>query len=147
MFGREEIEALEAAVAVHPEAREGQRTLARDVTARTHGADAARQAEDDARTMFGEGDPSDPTQLARLFGSVDSFEFTAEGLAGGAGALAVASGSYASNSEARRGIQQGSLWINGRRITAFDQAVEAVDGRYVVIRTGKRRKRIGRLLT
>jgi tyrosyl-tRNA synthetase len=145
LLGREEIAGLEASLRDRPEARDAQRALARDVTARTHGPDAARQAEEDAAAMFGEGDPTDPAQLARLFGSVDSFEFTAEGLAAGAGGLAVASGAYTSNSEARRGIQQGSLWINGRRIAAFDEAVEAIDGRYLVIRTGKRRKRIGRL--
>jgi tyrosyl-tRNA synthetase len=145
LLGREEIEALEASLRDRPEARDAQRALARDVTGRTHGPDAARQAEADAAAMFGEGDPTDPAQLARLFGSVDSFEFAAEGLAAGAGALAVASGSYSSNSEARRGIQQGSLWINGRRIAAFDEAVEAIAGRFLVIRTGKRRKRIGRL--
>jgi tyrosyl-tRNA synthetase len=146
LLGRPEIEALEASLATRPEAREAQRALARDVTTRTHGADAARQAEMDSAAMFDERDPADPAQLARLFGSVDSFEFPISALEGGAGAISVSSNAYGSNSEARRGIQQGSLWINGQRITSFDQPVPPLIGdEFLVVRTGKKRKRIGRL--
>jgi tyrosyl-tRNA synthetase len=146
LLGREEIASLEDALRDRPEARDAQRALARDVTTRTHGPEAARQAEDDAAAMFGEGDPSDPGQLARLFGSVESFELTAEQRDAGAGAVAVASGAYSSNSEARRAIQQGSLWINGERVGSFEQPVPAlIGGAYLVIRSGKRKKRIGRL--
>ncbi len=144
--GREEIEALEAEIAAHPETRAAQRSLALDIAARTHGDLAADQAEADSAAMFGPGDPTDPTQLARLFGSVDSFEFTRDQLAAGSGAFGFSSDSFSSNSEARRAIQQGSLWINGQRITAFDQPVpDPIGGEFLVVRTGKRKKRIGRL--
>ena len=43
-FTRDEIEALEAESARTPEGRVAQRALARDITARTHGADAATRA-------------------------------------------------------------------------------------------------------
>ncbi len=42
---RARIEELEAAVAAHPERREAQRVLAREVTAEVHGAEAAEAAE------------------------------------------------------------------------------------------------------
>ena len=146
LLGRAEIGALEASLAARPEAREAQRALARDITARTHGASTAEQAEADAAAMFGDRDPTDPAQLDRLYGSVDSFEFSDADRRAGAGALSVSSGSYPSNSAARRAIDQGGLSINGQRITTFDQAApDLIGGRFVVIRTGKRTKRIGRL--
>lgn len=146
LLDRAEIERLDAEVANRPETRAAQRALALDVTARTHGAEAARLAELDSAVMFGESDPADPEQLERLFGNVDAFEFGAEDLAVGAAAFAAATGSYPSNSAARRAIEQGGLSINGERITAVDQSVpQPIAGRYLVVRTGKRRKRIGRL--
>ena len=146
LLGRAEIEALEASLAARPEARDAQRALARDITTRTHGASKAQQAEADAAAMFGDRDPADPAQLERLYGSVDSFEFSDADVTAGAGAVSVSSGSYPSNSAARRAIDQGGLSINGQRIAAFDQPVpDLIGGRFLVIRTGKRTKRIGRL--
>jgi tyrosyl-tRNA synthetase len=58
LLGREEIEVLERSVAEQPEAREAQRALAADVTARVHGADAMRIAADASRIVFDrEADP------------------------------------------------------------------------------------------
>ncbi len=50
---RERIEELEAAVAEHPERREAQRVLAREVTAAVHGAAAAEAAEQAGQALFG----------------------------------------------------------------------------------------------
>ena len=49
---RDEVEALDAEVAARPEAREAQRRLAFDVTARVHGEAAARQAVADSQAAF-----------------------------------------------------------------------------------------------
>ena len=51
-WDRADIEALDAEIAAHPERREAQRRLAFDVTARVHGADAARDAERQSKSMF-----------------------------------------------------------------------------------------------
>ena len=51
-FPREQIEALEAEMATHPEARSAQRALARDITVRTHGVEAADQAIADSEAKF-----------------------------------------------------------------------------------------------
>jgi tyrosyl-tRNA synthetase len=48
----ETIEALDAATTSHPERREGQRVLAREVTAMVHGADEAGRAERAAGVLF-----------------------------------------------------------------------------------------------
>ena len=52
LFERDEVEALDAAVARRPEQREAQRRLAFDVTSRVHGEDAAREAERQGRAAF-----------------------------------------------------------------------------------------------
>ena len=51
-----EITALDLSVREHPERRESQRALASDVTARVHGADAARVAAEVSALLFGKGD-------------------------------------------------------------------------------------------
>ena len=62
LLGREEIEGLEHSVAEVPEAREAQRALAADVTARVHGVDAMRIAADASRIVFDR--EADPRQFA-----------------------------------------------------------------------------------
>ena len=62
-LGREEIEALEAESAARPDARAAQRTLARDITARTHGEAAAAEAIRDSEAMFSSGPIEDPEVL------------------------------------------------------------------------------------
>lgn len=144
-LGREEIETLEAESSLRPEARDAQRALARDITARTHGEGAAVEAQDDSEALFAPTTPSVGT-LRRLFSAVDSFEYTPLPGGGTVGHISISSNSYGSNSEVRRAIQQGSLWVNEQRATDFDQPLpEAIGGEFYVLRTGKRRKRIGRL--
>jgi tyrosyl-tRNA synthetase len=62
LLSREEIEALEAAANERPESREAQRALATEVTARVHGADAARDAADASKLVFDRS--ADPRQFA-----------------------------------------------------------------------------------
>src|SRR5438105_4209658 len=57
LLDRDRIEALDRATRERPEAREAQRTLARDVTERVHGAAALAAAEEVSRLLFGKGDP------------------------------------------------------------------------------------------
>ncbi|TAK00260.1 MAG: tyrosine--tRNA ligase [Chloroflexota bacterium] len=142
----DEIEALDAEVVARPGARAAQRALALDVTARTHGADVARQVAAASEALFSPRAISDVDTLALLYGQVDSFTFTRADIAGTALAISVSSNSYRSNSEARRAIQQGSLWINDVRINdPNDPVPEPIADEFLVLRTGTRRKRIGRI--
>jgi tyrosyl-tRNA synthetase len=60
----------------------------------------------------------------------------------------VASGLVASKSEARRLVEQGGLSVNGDRVTALDTPLpEPIDGRYLVLRAGKKRLLIARKKT
>ena len=146
LFDRAKVEELEAAQAAHPETRVAQKAMGYDLTARVHGEDAAKNAVRLSEAAFSKEPIRDPEVLAGLFAEIDHFEFTAEDLAGGALRLAVVSGIYASNGEARRAMAQGGLSINDERLKAPEEAVPApIDGRYLVLRAGKRSVRIGRL--
>jgi tyrosyl-tRNA synthetase len=146
LFDRAKIEDLEAQQAAHPETRVAQRTMAHDITARVHGEDEARKAVRVSEAAFSKEPIRDPEVLEALFAAIDSFEFTAEDMAGGALRIAVASGQYASNGEARRAIVQGGLTINDERVKAPEDAVPGpIGGRYLVLRAGKKNMRIGRL--
>jgi tyrosyl-tRNA synthetase len=146
LFDRARVEDLEAQQAAHPETRVAQRAVAQDLTARVHGIDAARNAVRLSEAAFSKEPIRDPEVLDGLFKEIDGFEFTAEDLAGGALRLAIASGLYTSNGDARRAISQGGLSVNDERLKAPEDAVPApIAGRYLVLRAGKKSVRVGRL--
>ncbi|HTD84766.1 MAG TPA: tyrosine--tRNA ligase, partial [Gemmatimonadaceae bacterium] len=58
LLTRKEIEALDKLIANAPEKREAQQALAREVTARVHGEEAARVAEEVSKVLFGKSDPA-----------------------------------------------------------------------------------------
>ena len=146
LFDRAMIEELEAQQAAHPETRVAQKAVAFDLTARVHGDDEAKKAVRVSEAAFSKDPIRDPEIVAALFEAIEHFEFTAEDMAGGALRIAIVSGQYSSNGDARRAIVQGGLSINDERVGAVDAAVPTpIDGRYLVLRAGKRSMRIGRL--
>jgi len=146
LFDRARIEGLEAETAAHPERHDAQKAVAYDLTARVHGEDEASRAVRVSEAAFSKDPVRDPELLAGLFEAIEHFEFTSEDLAGGALRIGVVSGLFASNGEARRTISQGGLSINDERVSAPEDAVPApIDGRYLVVRMGKKSLRIGRL--
>ncbi|MDQ2964294.1 MAG: tyrosine--tRNA ligase [Chloroflexota bacterium] len=145
LLDRAEIEALEAEQAARPEARPAQRALARDLTTRVHGDEATAAAIRVSEAVFSAEPVRDPAVLATLYEAVDGFTFRDADLRGGALAFAVASGTFASNGEARRTIAQGGLSINDERIARPDSPVPApIAGEWLVVRVGKKRLRVGR---
>ena len=143
-LGREEIEALEAEAASHPEARAAQRALARDITARTHGEAAATEAIRDSEAMFAGGPIADPAVLRSLFESTGGFTFDPATLAGGAATFLAEAGVFPSRGEARRTIAGGGVTINGERVTDPAHVPEPIAGEWLEVRIGKRRREIGR---
>ena len=145
LLDRDRIEDLEAAQASHPEDRLAQRALALDVTTRVHGEDEARRAIRVSEAAFARTPLRDPALLDELYVSLEHFDFGPEDLESGALRLAVAGGMYASNGEARRAISQGGLSINDVRVKTPEDVVPApIDGRYLVLRAGKKSLKIGR---
>jgi tyrosyl-tRNA synthetase len=146
LFDRRSVESLETEQATHPETRIAQKAVAFDLTARVHGEQEAKKAVRVSEAAFSKDPIRDPEVLEALFAAIEHFEFTAEDLAGGALRVAIVSGQYASNGDARRAILQGGLSINDERVGAVDAAVPApIDGRYLVLRAGKKSMLIGRL--
>ena len=145
LMDREAIEALESETTAHPERRAGQRAFALDLTARVHGPQVAARQVRAADAAFGDAPLSDLAVLEELYEEAGGFEIGAEAMRGGALAVAMASGLFGSNSEVRRALSQGGLAINERRVTAPDEAVAPIAGRWLVVRAGKRKVRVGRV--
>jgi tyrosyl-tRNA synthetase len=140
---RERIEALETATAEHPERREAQRTLARELTILVHGSDEAAKAEHAAEVLFTEDVAGlDEQTLLDAVGEAPSAEVPAAELHGLSVVDAlVRTGLSASKSAARKAIEQGGAYVNNRRVPDVDAHITTEDmlhGKYVLVRRGKR---------
>jgi len=143
-FGQAEIETIETDAAARPEARIAQRALARDITARTHGDDAAAAAVRDSEAMFANQPIMDSAALRSLYEATGGFTFSNGAVAEGAAALLAETGLFASRGEARRMIAGGGVTINGVRVTDPAFVPEPIAGEWLEVRIGKRRREIGR---
>ena len=135
-----EIEALIDEHAAAPERRVAQRALADEMTELVHGVDAARGASEAADVLFG-GDPLGASAEAMkvVAREVPSITRTTDELRDLAAVL-TAAGLATSNSDVRRGLQQGSYRVNGRQLTPADQGLDAVaplHDRWLLIRRGR----------
>ncbi|HYN80077.1 MAG TPA: tyrosine--tRNA ligase [Gemmatimonadaceae bacterium] len=138
LLSREEIESLERAVEERPESRAAQQALARDVTTRVHGADAARVAEDVSRLLFAKGDPASLSREA-LEALSREVPFTETSDTPTVVDALVQLGLTASKSAARRLIEQGGVAVNGQRISAgSDSLGEPLMGAYYLLKKGGR---------
>ncbi|WP_419917841.1 tyrosine--tRNA ligase [Candidatus Poriferisocius sp.] len=159
-----------------PGRREAQRVLANEVTSLVHGPAAAAAAEKAARILFGSPiEDMDEFALEAVAAEVPTSDvfltpgagFDAEVptsdvfLAPGAGfdaesnsfdlvELLVAIGLASSKGDARRGLAEGSVYVNNQRVSGSAPLV-AVDrllhGRYLLLRRGKRRHHLLRVLS
>jgi tyrosyl-tRNA synthetase len=144
LLERTELAALEADHAARPEGRAAQRTLARDLTARTHGEEAATNAEAASGAAFSGGPIGDPAVLATLHEATGGFTWT-DREAGGLVPLLVAAGVFGSNGEARRLIAGGGLTVNDERVTDPAAPVpKPIAGEWLTVRIGKKRLLVGR---
>jgi tyrosyl-tRNA synthetase len=135
MLSRQATEEIEREMADRPQDRAAQVAIAREVTSRVHGAEAARIAEDVSRLLFAKGDPASLSEeaLTALTGEVPFIEMqeltnVIDGL--------VALGLAASKGAARRLVDQGGVSVNGRRVA--DSIGEPLRGSYYLLRKGAR---------
>ena len=139
LLPRSEIESLERLIESAPEKREAQQALARDVTARVHGEEAARVAGEVSKVLFGKADPatlSEPV-LQALSKEVPFAEAReSPGLLDVLVTLKLA----ASKSAARRLVEQGGVYLNGERATVDANLAQAkkLPGGYHLLRKGAR---------
>jgi tyrosyl-tRNA synthetase len=142
-----EIEAHEAALVSRPEKREAQRALAADVTRRVHGDKALAAADEVSALLFGGADPKSLSRDALLALRLEIPVFTVErkdqlttydileATLVGPDAL------FSSKADMRRMLQQGGVYVNGRRIGPEREPLAADDllgGEFVLVRKGAR---------
>ena len=145
LFDRSRIEELEAEHAASPERRGAQRTLAREITAMTHGRGAADRVARVSEILFG-GDPldADPQTLADLAAEIPTAAWPESGEPVDVVTILVATGAAASRGEARRLVEQGGVHVNGQAVrdaaTSFGTD-DLLAGRYLLVRRGKRDQR------
>ena len=140
LFELGEIEAIETDSVGRPEARLGQRALARDLTQRVHGPEILERVTTVSAAVFSRTLPSlGPEALAYAFEQLPNSVVGPDALVGGPVGLAVAAGLFSSNGAARRTISQGGLSINEIRVASVDDPLPALlSGNYLVMRSGKK---------
>ena len=116
-FAARSIEALDAEVVAHPEAREAQRRLAFDVTARVHGEDAAREAEQRGPRGVPGRDPALARRPRSRCGRQVPHVVLGREAMTTVLEFAVGSNAYTSKGEARRGMAGGGFYVNDVRVT------------------------------
>ena len=145
-LSHEEISALDAAREEAAHKRESQKKLAEQLTLLIHGEDGLAQAMRATEIFFGaEIENLKDADLMQIFADVPNSSFPMAQLGGeGLGLIdaLVATGLQNSKGNARRMIEQGSIYINNRRqddlnhrLTANDLASEST----IVLRSGKKK--------
>jgi tyrosyl-tRNA synthetase len=139
LLPRARIEELDETVVRAPETREAQQTLARDVTSRVHGDEAASVAEQVSRVLFGKADLGTLTE-AVLRALSEEVPFASAASAPGISDALVSLKLVSSKSAARRLIEQGGVYLNGERASASTDLASATPlaGGYHLLRKGAR---------
>lgn len=139
-LSKEEIEALEAEIAAHPEARMAQKRLAEEVTAFVHGKEGVEEAVRVTRALF-TGDVAE-LSAAEIEGA---FRNTAGGVVPASDRNIIdallAGGVEKSKRQAREDVANGAIRINGVQVRDTEAEISAhpnTAGRYVIVRKGKK---------
>ncbi len=148
-----EIEEVETSLNQHPEAREAQRTLAKEITRMVHGETAVGKAEKASQVLFGgeiEGLRAD--EVRDIFQDVPSSDLPKSELEGEGLRivdLLAKAGVANSRGEARRLVQGGGVYLNNHRIANLQKTVsvsDTVDGRFLVLRKGQKKYHLVRIM-
>ncbi|MCK4539364.1 MAG: tyrosine--tRNA ligase [Candidatus Krumholzibacteria bacterium] len=116
--------------------REAKEILAFETTSLLHGEEEASRARDAAKSLFSGGGQGDAD-------SMPTFEMDGSRLEEGMPAFILLAdcGIVKSRGEARRLVQQGGAYVNGRRIEAFDEivGVSNMEDGQILLRAGKKK--------
>jgi tyrosyl-tRNA synthetase len=129
------------------------RKLAEEITSLVHGQDGLSKARIATKVLFGgELGGLGADEIEDVFSDVPSSEMSESDLSDeGLSILDVVTnaGLTQSRSEARRAIEGGGLYLNNIRVTDIESRLEAgnaADGRFFVLRKGKKNYHLIRLL-
>lgn len=144
----EDIADLEEKVKTAPEKREAQRRLAEEVTIFVHSKEDLATAQHISSALFGDNlRELSADEIEQAIGVIPAVEIPAE--PENLVEMLVSVGVEKSKRQAREDIKNGAITINGERIRDLDFIVDpaqAFDGKFVVIRRGKRDYYIARVL-
>ncbi len=138
------IRSLDRHTAEHPERREAQRALAREVCTLVHGETEARRAAAAAQALYSEEIASlDEATLLDICADAPTSTLPRADLDGGFGLVdaLVVSGLAPSKGRARTTVKQGGVYVNNRRVDDTDARLGPDDllfGRYLILRRGQR---------
>ena len=139
MHTPEEIHMLEKAMQEAPEKREAQTALAEELTEIVHGKEGLAKAKRITETFF-HGDIMSLAPEEIKEGLADALKCHVEDGMGLLDAMILA-GVSSSKGDARRLVQQGSISINGSKITAVDAVLaknDAVNQEFSILKKGKK---------
>lgn len=141
---KEEIEKLEKSNKENPHLREAHKALAREIITDLHGHDAYLEAVKISDSLFsGNIKNLSTNEIEQAFKGLDPFILNDEvSLVD----LLVNEKICSSKREAREFISNNSISLNGDKVTDLDFVVDksvAIDGKYIVIRRGKKKYYIG----
>ena len=152
-----ELEIIGELQAVHeekPHERSAHKRLAHEITSLVHGKEGLSNAKIATEVLFGgelEGLSAD--EIEDVFSDVPSSDMSRSDLSGnGLSMIDVVtnSGLTKSRSESRRAIEGGGLYLNNVRVTDIERKIEiddAAEGRFFVLRKGKKNYHLIRLLS
>lgn len=142
---RNDIEVLEHSVAEHPERREAQLALAREVTRLVHGVYELSKAERASQVLFGgELRGLHAADIMQVFENVPYSRVSKLVLAGDGVSLIdllVSCGLVSSRNEGRRLVQSGGIYLNNEQIANLQHQVtldDSVEGACIVLRRGQK---------
>ena len=140
-----EIQELEHAMAQHPEKREAQRRLAREMTRTVHDQTALERAEQASQVLFGgELTGLSVNEVLDIFADVPSATLPALKFQGDGTPLLdmlTECKVVKSKAEARRAVEAGGIYLNNHRVTNTGMRVslaDAVDSQLIVLRRGRK---------
>jgi tyrosyl-tRNA synthetase len=138
---REEVEALEKAVADRPFAREAQRALAEDMTTLVHGEAELAAVVAASKALFGQGSLEELPAATLEAALAEVPRATVPALGVPYVDLLADSGLVESKSAARRAVKEGGAYLNNVKITDeayVPTADDLLHGRFMVLRRGKK---------
>jgi tyrosyl-tRNA synthetase len=147
MLGRDEIDALMAAHADAPHARELQKRLAKEITCFVHSEADYHAALEASQILFGNATSetlrkTDEQTFLAVFDGVPVFDIEADAMPVGiVELLAAKTAVFPSKGECRKMIQGGGLSLNKEKILDSNLAVDAgrlINNRYLLVQKGKK---------
>jgi len=139
----EQIDEIAREMALAPEKRLAQKTLAEDLTRTIHGSTGLSIAQRASEVLFGGSmDGIKADDLIKVFANVPSKELPLASVSSvGFLDVALAAGLCKSKGEARRLVSEGGFYVNNIRISDIAGKVTGdllIDGRVLVLRAGKK---------